>query len=124
MAPSLPTGAGSRTNETGQREVYVERFPEPRDRRRVSTAGGGRPRWPREGGELFYVTADDEVMAVPATSEASLDLGTPVRLFRIEGPGILFDVSADGRRFLVDAPVPGASSAPTIVLNWTVQLHP
>ncbi len=112
------------SNETGQREVYVERFPKPGDRRRVSTAGGGLPRWPREGGELFYVTADDQVMAVPATSGASLELGTPVRLFRIEGPAVLFDVSADGRRFLVDAPVPGATSAPTVVLNWTAELRP
>ena len=113
------------SNETGQREVYVQRFPGPGDRRRVSTAGGSLPRWPREGGELFYVTADDQVMAVPATSGASLELGTPVKLFRIEAsPGIQFDVSADGRRFLVSAPVPGASSVPTVVLNWTARLRP
>ena len=113
------------SNETGQREVYVQRFPGPEDRRRVSTAGGSFPRWPRGGGELFYVTADDQVMAVPATSGASLELGTPVKLFRIEArSGMQFDVSADGRRFLVSAPVSGASSVPTVVLNWTARLRP
>jgi Tol biopolymer transport system component len=108
------------SNETGQREVYVERFPEPGDRRRVSTAGGSSPRWPRAGGELFYITPDDQLMAVPATSGTSLELGTPVRLF---GPVYEFDVSADGLRFLATAPLPGASSAPTVVLNWNAELR-
>jgi hypothetical protein len=82
------------------------------------------PRWPRGGGELFYVSADDHLMAVPATSGASIELGTPVKLFRIESsPGGEFDVSADGRRFLVNVPEPGVSSAPTVVLNWTAALH-
>jgi hypothetical protein len=31
----------------------------------VSTAGGFQPRWRGEGRELFYVTADGDVMAVP-----------------------------------------------------------
>jgi Tol biopolymer transport system component len=113
------------SDETGQREVYVQRFPEPRDRRRVSTAGGAFPRWPRQGGELFYVSADDHLMAVPATPGSSLELGTPVKLFRIEsGPEIQYDVTADGRRFLVSTPMPGASSAPTVVLNWAAELRP
>ena len=108
------------SDETGQREVYVDRFPEPGDRRRVSTAGGSFPRWPREGGELFYITADDQVMAVPARAGESLELGTPVKLFRVESAA--FDVSADGRSFLVIDPLPGTSSAPTVVLNWTAEL--
>jgi Tol biopolymer transport system component/tRNA A-37 threonylcarbamoyl transferase component Bud32 len=108
------------SNETGQREVYVQRFPEPGDRRRVSTAGGSLPRWPRKGRELFYVTADDQLMAVPAVAGASLELGTPVRLFH--NPGSQYDVSSDGRRFLVLAPLPGASTAPTVVLDWTAEL--
>ena len=113
------------SNETGEWEVYVQRFPEPGDRRRVSTAGGSMPRWPREGGELFYVSADDDLMAVGAGPGASIELGTPMKLFRIEtSPGIPFDVSADGRRFLVNTPVAGDSSAPTVVLNWSAGLRP
>jgi Tol biopolymer transport system component len=114
------------SNETGQWEVYVQRFPEPGDRQRVSTAGGKLPRWPRGGGELFYLSADDHVMAVPATSGTRIELGTPVKLFRIESPTgeHPYDVSADGRRFLVNVSVPGSSSAPTVVLDWAAELRP
>jgi Tol biopolymer transport system component len=113
------------SNETGQSEVYVERFGEQGVRRRVSTAGGGLPRWPRDGRELFYLSADDHLMAVPATAGTGIELGTPVKLFRIEpNPSAeqSFDVSSDGQRFLVNAPMSGTASAPTVVLDWTAEL--
>ena len=49
-----------------------------------------------------------------------------MRLFPINASGDThsFDVSADGGRFLVIAPVPGASPAPTVVLNRAAELAP
>jgi hypothetical protein len=35
---------------------------------RVSTEGGGQPRFSADGGELFYVAAGDWMMAVPLRS--------------------------------------------------------
>lgn len=71
------------------------------------------------------MSADGYLMAVPVTSEAGLELGTPVRLFRIEtSGGGEYDVTPDGQRFLVDAPMPGSSSAPMVVINWTGVLRP
>ena len=73
------------------------------------------------------MSADDHMMAVPATSGESIELGTPVKLFRVDAnPAAVhpFDVSADGRRFLVNAPLSGASSTPIVVLNWAAELRP
>ncbi len=41
------------SNETGRFEVYVQTFPDPVNRWRVSTNGGSGPVWRRDGRELF-----------------------------------------------------------------------
>ena len=51
-------------------------------KRQISTQGGSRPRWRRDGRELYYVAADGTLMAVPVTLGAgTLQVGSPVRLF-------------------------------------------
>ncbi len=41
--------------ESGVSEIYVSPFPDVEaDRWKVSTAGGGRPVWSRDGAELIY----------------------------------------------------------------------
>jgi serine/threonine protein kinase len=41
------------SDESGQREVYVQSFPEGEGRTKISTAGGEQPRWRGDGKELF-----------------------------------------------------------------------
>ena len=96
----------------------------------ISSNGGDQPRWRGDGNELFYVAADSKMMAasvraVPG-SKPSLELATPVALFDshiIKSPGtsgvLQYDVTADGKRFLVIANNVAASS-PTliVVVNW------
>jgi hypothetical protein len=49
----------------------------------ISTDGGAMPRWRRDGMELFFLAANQIMMAVPvATNGQSLSLGAPVPLFR------------------------------------------
>ena len=57
-------------------------------------------------------------------------VGIPHPLFQVPfrrtpNPRNVFDVTADGQRFLVNTLVEGALSAPiTWVLNWTAELEP
>jgi Tol biopolymer transport system component len=96
------------TNETGRSEVFVQAYPGPGGKWRVSTGGGGASRWRADGRELFYRTPDGVLMAVPVRAEgAGLDAGAPVALFQRPSPTALllrnsYDVSADGQRFLVN----------------------
>ena len=119
------------SDETGRREVYVRPFPSGEGVWRISVAGGDQPRWRGDGKELFYVAADGKMMAasvraVPGPKPA-LELATPVALFAshiIKSPatsGVFqYDVTADGKRFLVVANNVAASSRPLIVVvNWT-----
>ena len=61
------------SDETGTREVYVRDFAPDRVpavgsvRIRVSTNGGDKPRWRRDGTELYYISPDRRLMAVPVT---------------------------------------------------------
>jgi eukaryotic-like serine/threonine-protein kinase len=117
---------------SGQGEVYVQPFPVPDNEVRISLAGGGQPRWSGDGKELFYLAADGKLTVVAVTVAAgpkpSLKPGAPMALFDAHllptNSSFNYDVTADGKRFLVitnaSAPVSTGSSAPplTVRVNW------
>jgi Tol biopolymer transport system component len=114
------------SDESGQWEVYIARFPEFTDKRQVSSAGGMQPRWRRDGRELFYVALDGTVMAVPIAAAPAPAAGMPVPLFRATlspSPNVpQYDVTADGARFLVLEPSSPGGEPITFVLNWAAGL--
>ncbi len=109
----------------GRVEIYVQSFPEPGRKVRVSQRGGQLARWRRDGKELYYVTADDQLMTVPVQTGANFTAGAPVALFEMGSYGrrtdrYMYDVSADGQKFLVIRQLEDASMRPlTLVQNWT-----
>jgi hypothetical protein len=111
-------------------EVYADRFPGLGAKRLVSATGGSWPRWSRDGSEMFYVSSDNRLMAaaVRATRD-TLEIGAPHPLFTVRPrpPARLdaypYDVSPDGRRFVVNTVVEDpASAAITLVFNWAAGL--
>jgi serine/threonine protein kinase/Tol biopolymer transport system component len=53
------------SEESGTEEVFVAPFPSMSSKWQVSVGSGGdRPRWRRDGKELFYFNNEDEIMAV------------------------------------------------------------
>jgi Tol biopolymer transport system component len=113
--------------ESGAAEIYVQPFPGPGERKRISTAGGVQPKWRRDGRELYYLTPEGALMAVDIKSGASIEPGIPRQLFRTRLiPSAISDqyaVTGDGQRFLVLTPVGEASESPiTVVMNWTAAL--
>jgi dipeptidyl aminopeptidase/acylaminoacyl peptidase len=114
------------TNELGRTEIFVQAYPGPGGKWRISTAGGLSARWRADGRELFYSTRDGELMAVPIRVEGmGLDIGVPVALFPLNPPVTTlyrnaFDVSPDGQRFLVNTLVGdgAATGAARVVIGW------
>jgi Tol biopolymer transport system component len=105
------------TNETGRDEVYIQPFPGPGPKTQISVGGGSAPRWRRDGRELFYLSPDSRVMAVPVVpGAAGPEAGTPSALFTLP-PTSGYEPSPDGQRFLVTSVVSEASPI-TIILNW------
>jgi serine/threonine-protein kinase len=119
------------SDESGQNEIYVRPFPEVnKGRWQVSTSGGGWPLWSPDGRELFYLSLDS-AMAVSVETGPTLSFGTPKTLFRLayflsELGGALWDISPDGKRFLMMKEAgSGAGGGPrkiNIVLNWFEEL--
>ena len=109
------------SDESGQMETYVARFPAGGGKSRISAAGGSHPRWRGDRKELFYVSLDNKVMAVEIESTPEeLRIGTVKPLFAIHPPtqfGYSYDVAADGQRFLVNTDV-GTMPPLTVVTNW------
>jgi eukaryotic-like serine/threonine-protein kinase len=113
------------SNESGRSEVYVTAFPQPGEKSRLSSAGGRLPRWRRDGKEIFYVAANNVVMAAEVNGQgAAFEVGAARPLFEIpSSPGYGYDVAEDGQRFLVNVPADRTSRAPLdVIVNWTAGL--
>ena len=108
------------SDESGRFEVYVQSFSDKAQRYRVSTSGGGRPRWRGDGKELFFV-ADSVLRSVAISSTAAFEVGPPTDMFRIVGVAD-YAVTRDGQRILAAASTDQAPDQPaTVVLNWNAE---
>ena len=78
------------------------------------------------GGELFYVSPDGDLMAVPITTKGgAIEVGSAVRLFKAHLrpatrlDAYAYDVARDGRRFLMSTIAEQATpDSLTLVINW------
>jgi serine/threonine protein kinase len=112
------------SNESGQAEAYVMPYPGPGERVRLSSGGARLLQWGRDGKELFYLSSDKRLMSLPIRTSPSLETGTPVEVFKLEGQSWLnFQLSTNGQRFLAVVPQTTAAEQPwTVVVNWTASV--
>ena len=101
------------SDETGRDQVYVVPFSgrpglTGADQRfgaktLVSPAGGTRPRWRSDGQELFYVSPTREIVSVSVKTASKFEVGLITRMFETSMPSddTSYDVSSDGKRFLI-----------------------
>jgi serine/threonine-protein kinase len=122
--------------ESGRDEIYVRPFPNVNEGRwQVSTGGGIRPLWARSGQELFYITsADDAVMSTAISGTPAFKSSNPTKVFdtsaystgrQTANLGRTYDVSPDGRRFLMIKQAGDQTAARPqilVVQNWTEEL--
>jgi hypothetical protein len=126
-----PDGAwiAYQSDKTGRFEIYVQPFPGPGGDSRVSIDGGAQVRWNPNGKELFYIAADDRLMAVPirfVSNGQAIEPGTPLGLFAtnvgstaINTNRQQYAVSPDGQSFVMNSVLEEASTSPiTVILNW------
>lgn len=107
-------------------EIYVRPFPGGELKWKISTQGGVQPRWRSDGKELFYVAADQRLMAVDVQTATTLRAAAPRPLFKVPGLELSpdryrHDVTRDGQRFLIAAGEPPRLPV-TIVVNWAAEL--
>jgi Tol biopolymer transport system component len=118
------------STETGKPEIYVQPFTpaaggsSPTGGKSIVSSGGGtRSAWRADGKELYYATPEGKMMAVEIATGPALKAGIPRLLFPMPPNVLDWDVSADGKRFLLAVPQSESTPAPfTVVLNWQAAL--
>jgi Tol biopolymer transport system component len=109
------------STESGLEEVYVTNFPERNRKWQVSIGEGDRPRWSADGKRIYYLSNSDMIMAVDLEVRGNeLHIAPPKQVFqaRPRRPGNVFQVSGDGKRFLVVDRGEITNSPVSLVLNW------
>jgi serine/threonine protein kinase len=99
------------SDSTGNGEVYLMSLAggEPRPIR-ISTNGGGNPKWRRDGREILYQGAEGSVISAVPGPSGRWDDATTHELFRL--PDLFhFAVLPDGQSFVVQRGSPGPSDS-------------
>jgi eukaryotic-like serine/threonine-protein kinase len=100
--------------EGASRRIYVTSYPDAKQRFVVSAMNGARPRWRRDGREIFFIATErigvgpageQQIVAIPVTwSAAGPEFGAAnplVALPRGVTGSAIFDVTPDGQRFVI-----------------------
>jgi WD40 repeat protein len=106
------------SDESGKFDIYVDSFPKPGSRIRVTTAGGTEPRWRRDGSELYFRRGSG-IHAARFQIGSSTTAAPSAPLFDAGAAVRSYDVSPDGR-FLLNLPAPMQTpSSITLVHHWS-----
>jgi serine/threonine-protein kinase len=107
------------SDESGRAEVYVQVYPTG-NRWQITTAGGAEPRWTSGGRELIFRNGTT-LFTIPIGLQPFV-AGTPQALFSI--PNLFaFDVSADGKRFVVAQDAESRDAANFVLVSgWFEEL--
>ena len=111
------------SDESGRSEVYATAFPSGEGKWQISTNGGSAPRWRADGKEIVYLSNDGHITSVPVDATgAALSISGATTLFEagaMPTAGSPFDMSADGKLFIVNkAIVSNAPPSLVVVYNW------
>jgi eukaryotic-like serine/threonine-protein kinase len=109
------------SDKSGRPEVYIREFPGGANEVQVSGNGGMAPRWRKDGKELFYVE-QTTLVAVGVTLSPAFQVGAPQKLFErasfSNNQYGVYDVTSDGKRFVVVDPISDQPLLIHVVHNW------
>jgi Tol biopolymer transport system component len=100
------------SNETGRFEIYVQPLPQTGAKFQITKEGGEHPVWSPDGLKLYFNRGDrmfEVALKTDSMVVASPPTALPISGF-IQGSGRRqFDITADGKQFLVLFPPPRAA---------------
>ena len=113
------------SDETGDWEIYVTTFPGANGKWQVSRGGGAEPRWRGDGKAIFYIGPRQMLTEAAVATDGTFSTAEVRALFPIHGRPpisstdvVTYDVTRDGKRFLVNQYVKPEKAAPlNIVLH-------
>jgi serine/threonine protein kinase len=113
------------SSESGASEVYVVAQGGGQGKWQLSANGGMMPLWRADGKELYYLDGTQSLLAVPVKEVGgALEFGQPQTLvsrWTVLGAPF-YDVTADGKKILLDQISQQVSPSVTVVTNFTAAL--
>jgi len=114
------------SEEAGDSHIFVQPYPPTGQRWQVSATGAVESRWSADGRELIF-RSGPQWIAVPVQTEPTFRAGRPRVMGEgpfINVPGMSWDLTADGSRFLVLQPVDTSTTTRTlhVIFNWITEL--
>ena len=109
------------SDESGDVQVYVHSYPEPRVKVQVSVAGGNEAAWGADATRLYYATGD-AIIEVRLATTPTLRVVSRDTAFRRVPNYVGFDVSRDGRRLLLSA-LRSSAQGLVVVPGWRAELR-
>ncbi|MEI6667760.1 MAG: protein kinase [Acidobacteriota bacterium] len=119
------------SDESGRPEIYLTSFPRSGAIVPISRTGGVYPRWRGDSQELYYLTPEGKLMAAAVRLDSARpQIGAVQELFatravaNLHFPGFPYDVTADGKRFVINSALQSATMATplTLIVNWQTGL--
>jgi len=113
------------SNESGRDEVYVQEYPMPGRRIRISIGGGLVPVWAPRSDGLYYLSLEGDVFYAPITVEPELGGGTPEPVLERAVSGLSdagFDIAPDGQSFVTMKDTQMATGSLDLIVNWFEEL--
>ena len=122
------------SDESGAYQIYVRAFPDKGGKWQISSSGGVYPVFSRNGRELFFRTAENQIMVAAYTGRGDSFEADKPRVWSVQRigdsglGGTNYDVAPDGKRIaaLMSAEGPEAQRAQnhvTFLLNFSDELR-
>ena len=115
-------------NESGRYEIYVRPFPGPGATVQVSRNGGAEPAWSRDGRKLFF-RGDRRMYEANISNKSGIAVSNVRELFTDTFDGDMpmphrnYDLTKDGRQFVMIGAAPESTPQTIVVLNWLNELR-
>jgi len=118
------------STESGREELYITSFPRANGRWQISQNGGTAPAWRADSKELYFYEFAGGQSQIDAVELVANDEQLETRNYRklfplghiLAGGNANFEVSPDGRRFLIPVQPEVAAAPISLTLNWTGKL--
>ncbi|MEO7363487.1 MAG: hypothetical protein ABI120_24345, partial [Gemmatimonadaceae bacterium] len=116
------------TNESGRYEIYVRPFPGPGAAVQISQTGGTEPAWSRDGRKLFF-RGDRRMYEADISTTSGIVVSNSRMLFTDAFDGDMpmphrnYDLTKDGRQFVMIGAAPESTVQTIVVLNWLGELR-
>jgi Tol biopolymer transport system component len=107
------------SEEPGRPEIFVARWPLDGRVRRVTSAGGRRPRWRRDGGALYFLRGDTLMAVALAERRGELVFASPTPLVSLEGVRDYEPAHLDDRLLALVPVAREHSPRARLIINWS-----